>query len=496
MTADGFVALSPLLVAIAAALAAPLLISARRRHGLAAGTAVIGLLAGTAVIPFAATVVPIQVTPLLIIDGFALFVFGLVFLASALVALLMHGYLARRELARKEEAYILLLLAAIGAAVLAASSHFASFFLGLETLSVSLYALVAYTRSRPVSIEAGIKYLILAAATSAVLLLGMAYVYAELGVMGFAELGAALDQGAGGPLALVGFVLMLVAVGFKLALVPFHMWVADVYQGAPAPVAGFLATVSKGGVVAVTLRLLVEQETYRATAFVTGLATMALLSIVVGNLLALLQPNLKRMLAFSSVAHMGYLLVALLASGPSAAEAVSFYLVAYSVTTLGAFGVIGSLVREGGEESESIEQLRGLFWRRPALAAVMTACLASLAGIPLTVGFIGKFAVLSAGVDASHWLLVGTMIVGSVVGIVYYLRVVAVMLREPSDAPASGDVSAGATSGAKAGANTLGSSVPASSGVGLALLAALLLVLGVFPTPVQEWIATAVGSLF
>jgi NADH-quinone oxidoreductase subunit N len=487
MTWSGFVALAPVLVVCAAALAAPLMISVRRSHTLAAGTAFVGFAAGAAAIPWALREAPLQVTPLLVVDAYTLFVIGLVFAASAVVVLLAHGFLVRSELERREELYILLLLAGIGAAVLAASDHFASFFLGLETLSVSLYALVAFARKRPASIEAGIKYLILAAATSAVLLLGMAYVYADLGLMGFAELGAALSAGAGGPLTQVGFVLMLVAVGFKLALAPFHMWVADVYQGAPAPVAGFLATVSKAGVVAVTLRLLVEYEGYRDTPIFTALAAMAVLSIVVGNVLALLQPNLKRLLAFSSIAHMGYLLVALLAVGSLAAEAVTFYLVAYVVTTLGAFGVIGASAREGGDEADLVDHLRGLFWTRPALATLMTGSMLSLAGIPLTAGFVAKFTVLVAGVDAALWWLVWTMIAGSAIGVFYYLRVIMAMLREP---PAADEAAA-----AGFGAGGAGVGLPLAAGVGLAALFALLVALGVYPTPVQRLIEGAVLGL-
>ena len=485
MNWPGFVALAPLVVVAAAALLVPLLISIRRSHALAAGTAFVGFVAGAAVIPWSLAVAPLQVTPLLIVDAYALFYIGLVFLSSAVVVLLSHGYLAPREVERQEELYILLLLAGIGAAVLAASSHFASFFLGLETLSVSLYALVAFTRKRAGSIEAGIKYLILAAATSAVLLLGMAYVYADLGVMGFEALGTALAAGAGGPVALVGLVLMLVAVGFKLALVPFHMWVPDVYVGAPAPIAGFLATASKGGVVAVSLRLLVEHEGYRDTAVFTALAAMAVLSILLGNVLALLQPNLKRLLAFSSIAHMGYLLVALLAVGAFAVEAVTFYLVAYFVTTLGAFGVIGSLVRDGGEEADRVEHLRGLYWRRPALAALMTVCLLSLAGMPLTAGFIAKFTVLAAGVAAASWLLVWTMIAGSAIGIFYYMRVIVTMVSEPAD-----------DAGLESGPGTLRTGVALSAAAGLAVLFVLVVVFGVYPGPVQALIEAAVQGLF
>jgi NADH-quinone oxidoreductase subunit N len=478
MSRAELVALAPLVVVTVVALLVPLLVSIRRSHGLAAGTALVGLLAGVAAIGFAAGGAPSQVTPLLIIDGFALFAMGLVFLASAVVVLLTHGYLERHALDRKEEFYILLLLATVGAGVLVSSSHFASFFLGLETLSVSLYALVAFARERLVTIEAGIKYMVLAAATSAVLLFGVALVYADLGVMEFGALGAALTAGAGGPVSVLGLVLMLVAVGFKLALAPFHMWAPDVYRGAPAPITGFLATVSKGGVVVVIVRLLLEYEGYRTTPVFGVLVVMAVLSMLLGNLLALLQDNVKRLLAFSSVAHMGYLLVALLAAGPLAVEALTFYLVAYFVTTLSAFGVIGVLAKDEGE-ADRLEDLRGLYWTRPGLAAVMTASLLSLGGIPLTAGFIAKFSVVATGVGASLWTLVWVLVAGSAIGIYYYLRVVVAMLQQPSEkAPAR-----------------LSVTMPLASSVGLAALFLLLVAFGVYPAPLQGLIEGAVATL-
>jgi NADH-quinone oxidoreductase subunit N len=480
MSRADLVALAPLVVVTVAALLVPLLVSVRRSHALATGTAFVGFVAATLALPWAASEAPRQVTPLLVVDGYALFYMGLIFLSSALVVLLAHGYLAPRDLERKEELYILLLLASLGSAVLVASSHFASFFLGLETLSVSLYALVAFARGRPATIEAGIKYLVLAAATSSVLLFGMALVYAELGVMEFAALGSALAAGAGGPVSLVGFVLMLVAVGFKLALAPFHMWAPDVYQGAPAPIAGYLATISKGGIVALLLRLLREYEGYPETALFGALVAMAIVSMLLGNLLALLQENVKRLLAYSSVAHMGYLLVALLATGSLAAEAVTFYLVAYFVTTLGAFGVIGALSRDGGEEADRIEDFRGLYWSRPVLAAVMTGSLLSLAGIPLTAGFIAKVTVLAAGVNAALWVLVLVLIIGSAIGVFYYLRVIVAMIQRPDDTTLP---------------TAAGPALPLATGVGLAVLFVLLVWFGVYPAPVQALVEGAVAGL-
>ena len=219
---------------------------------------------------------------------------------------------------------------------------------------------------------------------------------------------------------------MLVTVGFKLSLAPFHMWVADVFEGSPAPVAGFIATVSKGSVFALILRYFTILDIHSAHSLLLVFTIIAMVSMFVGNLLALAQRNVKRMLAYSSIAHMGYLLVAFLASGPSAPVAVTFYLVAYFITTLIAFGTISAL-SENARDAADLDDYRGLAWRRPWLAAGFTISLLSLAGIPLTAGFIGKFYVVMAGAESGLWMLIGALVINSIIGLFYYLRVVATL---------------------------------------------------------------------
>ncbi|MDA8138190.1 MAG: NADH-quinone oxidoreductase subunit N [Desulfobacteraceae bacterium] len=428
MQSADYMALLPLLVLSGALGAVMLLIAIGRHHGLTALLTLAGLAAAVAALPVAAARAPIRVTALLTIDGYGLFFMALVLLATAAVALLGYAYF-RSWSGHREEFYLLLLCAALGACVLVVSSHFTAFFVGLEILSIALYALIAYPRHRAESLEAGIKYLVLAAGSAGFLLFGMALIYAERGTLDFTALAAAGGVPAtlqSQVMLLTGLSLLLVGVGFKLALVPFHMWTADVYQGAPAPVTAFVATVSKTAVVALLLRLLAPMGAQSGAAFSQILAVLAAASMVGGNLLALRQQSVKRLLAYSSIAHLGYVLVAVLAAGPAAVPAVMFYMAAYTLAQLGSFGVIA--VRSSRlTEADALESFSGLFFRQPWLATVFTAMLLSLAGIPLTAGFVGKFYVISAGAQNHLWWLIITLVLTSGVGLFYYLRVVVTM---------------------------------------------------------------------
>jgi len=326
---------------------------------------------------------------------------------------------------------LLLLTALLGASVLVASSHFAAFFLGLETLSISLFTLIGYPLNRERPLEAAIKYLILSGVSSAFLLMGMALIYAQSGELTFSGIGHFIaSQPAMNTMILNGVILIVAGLGFKLSLVPFHLWTPDVYQGAPAPITAFIATVSKGDVFVLLLRFFISSGSYAYTSLLTVFSVIAVLSILGGNLLALLQNNVKRLLAYSSIAHMGYLLVAFIAGGriaPSlAVESVIFYLVAYFMTTIGAFGVI-SVLSTPQTEAGDISLYHGLFWRRPWLAGAFTLMLLSLAGIPLTAGFIGKFYIFTSGADGRLWGLLIAVIAGSGLGLYYYLKIIVVM---------------------------------------------------------------------
>ena len=472
-TTQHLTALLPLLVTGATAVAVMLLIAWKRNHSQTFLLSVVGLnLALLAVIP-ALGVAPLEMTSLLRIDRFACYYSAVIVAATLACLTLTHAYLGGQSdkgyPGNREELYLLMLLACAGGIVLVSAQHLAGLFIGLELLSVPTYGLIAYAFFNKRSLEAGIKYMVLSAAGSAFLLFGMALLYAESGSLSFAGIGASLSAGTPGHLVQIGVGMMLVGLAFKLSLVPFHLWTPDVYEGAPAPVSAFLATASKVAVFAVLLRLYQVSPAF-ADGWLGGLLSLlAVASILFGNLLALLQSNLKRLLGYSSIAHFGYLLIALIASKGIASEAIGVYLFTYVLTSLGAFGVVTLMSTPfQGRDCDALFEYRGLFWRRPYLTAVLATMMLSLAGIPLTAGFIGKFYVIAAGVESQQWWLLGTLIVGSAIAVFYYLRVmVAMFLVEPNlqrrDAPLNWAQRAG--------------------GIMLLAVAGLTVLLGVYPQP-------------
>lgn len=482
MTSNDLIALLPFIILAVTSVVIMLVIAFHRNHVVIVSLAMLGLALAFVSLWVAAPVAPRQITSLLVVDQYALFFMGLLFAASFVSAVLAHGYLDQHDCDR-EEFYILLILATLGSAVLVSSSHFASFFLGLELLTVSLYALIAYLRANELNIGAGIKYLVLAGVSTAFLLFGIAVLYAEFGTMELARLAELLQSqpaNAHPGLALMGIGMLIVGIGFKLALVPFHMWTPDVYEGAPAPVTGYVATVSKGAMFALLLRYFTQMNVRADSSIVLVFTVIAILSMFGGNLLALLQNNVKRLLAYSSIAHLGYLLVAFLASGATAITAVAFYLTAYFVTTLSAFGVITVMSGRQARDTDALDDYRGLYWRRPWLAAVLTAALLSLASIPLTAGFMGKFYIITAGVGSALWLLAISLVASSAIGLYYYLRVIVAMSQRPPEAEQISKVTP---------------SLSLASGLALAGLTLALVWLGVYPSPLINIIQATVARL-
>ena len=360
--------------------------------------------------------------------------------------------------------------------------------------------MVAYLHDGERGLEAGIKYLVLAGASSGFFLFGIAFYYLEWGTLDLSVVPSSLAAGDWSPVVLAGMALLTVGIGFKLALVPFHLWTPDVYQGAPAPVTAFLATVSKGAVLAFLLRVAMTLPGFNASTLWTGLAILAAASMVAGNLLALLQDDVKRILAYSSIAHLGYLLVPVLAGGRNGFPATAFYLAAYFATTLAAFGVVGALGEEG-PAGTSLTGIEGLWWRRPLPAAVLSVALFSLAGLPLTAGFIGKFYLLTAGVGESLWALVFLLAGTSVVGLFYYLRVMARMFSAERSLSQAG-VRGTERSEPYGRGSGHGRSEPAWSGqpgwaTGFVLVVLLLLLvgIGVWPGPLLDLLRNGAGML-
>ncbi|TFH85324.1 NADH-quinone oxidoreductase subunit NuoN [Billgrantia azerbaijanica] len=473
LTGTHLVALLPLIVVCATAIAVMLGIAWRRHHAGTALATAAGLVAALVALVSLGPRLPL-VVPLLVVDGLAAFAGVTILLATLVCVALAYGYLASYP-GPREEFYLLLACAAAGGMVLAASRHLATLFIGLELLSMPLYGLLAYAFLERRSLEAGLKYFILSAAATAFLLFGMALLYAQSGHLDLAGVAAALGARPA-PWGLAGLGLLLVGLGFKLSLVPFHLWTPDVYEGAPGPATAFLASASKVAVFVVLLRLVLATPAAQDAGLRGLLTVLALAGMLVGNLLALRQSNLKRLLGYSSIAHFGYLLAALVVGDGLATEASGVYLFAYVVTTLSAFGVVTLLSSPyGGGDVAALPHYRGLFWRRPWLAAVLTLSLLSLAGIPFTAGFIAKFYVIALGVEAGRWWLVGGIVVGSAIGLYYYLRaMVALYLVEPGmrrhDVPGDWGTRAG--------------------GVVVLGLAALVVLLGVYPAPLIAWAQT------
>ena len=325
MTELQFLALLPFIVLAGASMVVILLIAFRLSHTVIQVTGFLMMCLVVAAMWYVRDTLPREILPLFVVDGLGAVFTGLIICSVLVVGLFSFIYFEERE-ENPKEYYILLFLGTLGSAVLTISRHFISLFIGLELLSVSLYALIAYLRNRNHAVEAGMKYLILAALSSAFLLFGMALVYMETGSMEFTAIAQKMSGAASSVLFILGIGIMLVAIGFKLALVPFHLWAADVYQGAPSPVTAFIATVSKIGVFAVLLRFAQAIQLHQYPIAITIFSVIAIASMIVGNLLALQQQNIKRLLAYSSIAHFGYLLVAFLPGNAAGTEAAIFYL--------------------------------------------------------------------------------------------------------------------------------------------------------------------------
>jgi NADH-quinone oxidoreductase subunit N len=410
------------------------------------------------------------------LDDFTLFFNAIVCVTTALTLMLSVGYV-RRQGIESGEYYILVLFAAIGMMLMAAALDLLVVFLGLELMSLALYVLAGLFRTRSAGNEAAMKYFLLGAFASSFLLYGIALLYGATGTTNLTRLAQSLSGATPETrlLMLLGLALLLVGFGFKTSAVPFHQWAPDVYEGAPTAVAGLIATGSKAAAFAALLRVLVAMEALRAD---WGLAVwlIAVATMTVGNVIALAQSNLKRMLAYSSVAHAGYLMTALVAAPGLGTEAILFYLVTYAAVNLGGFGAFAALAR-GGREPLTLADMAGLSVRRPMVAAALTVFLVSLTGVPISGGFVGKFYLFSAAVTAgyAHLAIVGMLM--SVVSAYYYLRVVVAMyMNDPEGEDPWSPIGPG----------------PA---LALGVSTAVVLVLGVYPGPLMEWARAAARSL-
>jgi NADH-quinone oxidoreductase subunit N len=366
------------------------------------------------------------------IDNFGTFFKGLALIVAMLVTLLSLSYAEREEMV-KGEYYSLLLFGVLGMMIMVSSTHFVTIFIGLEVMSIAVYVLCGLLSGNPRSAESSLKYFLLGAFATAFLLYGMALIYATTGILDVRDIAGYVTSGNFGltPMFMIGIGLLLVGFGFKTASVPFHMWTPDVYQGAPTSITAYMATGIKAAAFGAFLRVFY-------TAFLPLLANwsgmiwlIAVATMTIGNITALVQDDVKRMLAYSSIAHAGYILVAFVVGDQLSSASILFYLLVYTFMNIGAFAIVILLGRRGVENT-GIENYAGLAGRHPLIALAMTVFLLSLAGIPPLAGFMGKFYVLSAAVKAQYYWLAVIGVLNSVVAVYYYLRVVMAMYFKES----------------------------------------------------------------
>ena len=366
------------------------------------------------------------------VDRFSMF-FDIIFLVSTiLVTLISINYLDRED-KRQGEYYVLILLATLGMMLMASGNELIVVFLGLELMSLSLYVLAGYFRSVQVSSEAGMKYLLLGAFASGFFLYGIALIYGGAGTTSIPEIATELEAGGKSPLMLAGMFLLIVGFGFKVALVPFHQWAPDVYEGAPTTIAAFISAGPKAAGFAAFLRIFMGALESLQPEWIGAIVILAALTMTVGNVIATAQSNIKRMLAYSSVAHAGYVLVGLAAANKDGISSAMLYLLIYCVMNIGAFAAV-ILARTEDGESLRIADYAGLGFRKPLLALFMTFMLLSLAGFPPFAGFVGKFYVFRSAVDAGQVWLVVIAAINTAISAFYYLRVVVIMyMKEPEE---------------------------------------------------------------
>ncbi|MHC4149321.1 MAG: NADH-quinone oxidoreductase subunit N [Planctomycetota bacterium] len=368
-----------------------------------------------------------------LVDNFAL-AFTIVFLVGALLSILLSLNKVEAEYLNYGDFYGLLLLSTVGMIMMVSTTNLLVVFLGLETLSIALYILTGIRKMRIDSVEVSLKYFLLGAFATGFFLYGIALVYGATGSLDLIEIGRHIQKsGFSGLMLVAGVLMLIIGFSFKAAFVPFHMWTPDVYQGAPTPVAAFMSSGAKGAAIAPLVRIVIAGLPLTESEWLTVLWVVAALTMTVGNVVAIAQNNIKRMLAYSSIAHAGYLLVGVIAGSDLGQSSVLFYLLVYTFMNLGAFGVISYLGYSNKEENLNIEDYRGLGYRYPFVALAMAVFMFSLSGIPPTGGFVGKFYIFSAAIQAGYVWLVIIGVINSVISVYYYLRVVVNMYMRESE---------------------------------------------------------------
>jgi len=407
-----------------------------------------------------------------IVDGYALFFKVTFLLAAMLVILGSMRYVD--DMGNQSEYYSMLIMVTLGMMIMASAGDFITMYVGLELMTITFILLVCFKRTDGKSVEAAIKYLILAGTSSAVMLYGMSLIYGLTGTIIIGEIARIVAAQPASPAMVLAIVLLVAGLGFKISAVPFHMWAPDVYHGAPTPITSFLAMGSKAASFAIMLRIFVGALPGAWEQWVLIIAVLAAVSILLGNLVAIPQTNIKRMLAYSGIAQAGYILVGLVAANEAGVKGVMFYSFIYVFATVAAFTVVTYFYTRTG--SDELKDYAGLSQRSPLMAAVLVVAMLSMAGIPPLAGFVGKFYLFMAIVESHLWLVILGLVM-SMVSVYYYLNVALVMYRDKPVDPTPIEL-------------------PSPVAVTLIITMAVTLFLGIYPAPLSEVVNSAAQSFF
>ena len=477
ITAEDFITSSPILILVVFGCFA-LIIEAftKKQKDISQFIALIGLIVALITTTGIQKYLSINYQGMMIADGLT-WGFTYVFLAAGILTVLLSN--SMRKGAFEGEFYALLLFSTAGAIITASAGDLITLFLGIELLSIPLYVMVGYYRDSKTSSEAGMKYFLLGAFSSGFFLYGLALVYGATGTTNLISLHSAVMSGVvfSSNTLWIGIGMILVGLGFKIALAPLHMWAPDVYTGAPTPVTGFLATASKAAGFAAMIRLFIYALPNLHGKYYIGMMVLAVLTLVIGSVVALAQTDFKRLMAYSSIVHGGYLLVGVIAASPESLASIIFYLIIYTFMTIGVFAIIHILENQE-KPIRKIEDFAGLSVRKPGIAAILAVILIALTGVPPTAGFMAKFYVFYSAILEGYYLLVLLALMASVISAYYYLRVIVLMyMRKPeSDSKITNPV--------------------LCTGLVLVFAVAVILLMGVLPSPMMTFIKDLIANGF
>ncbi|WP_009874122.1 NADH-quinone oxidoreductase subunit N [Buchnera aphidicola] len=468
-------ALLPLLIIMLTVITVILSISYNRNHFFVAVFSILGLIFALCSLYFLIEIIPINVSILFHFNSNAILYIGMILISSICTCIFAYPWLLKYPF-NKEEFYLLVIISTLGAISLTISHHMASFFINIELISLPMFGLIAYSRYQKYSLESSLKYIILSGVSSSFLLFGIAWVYSISGGLDFLSIHKSFNFASEKEILVVlfGISMILLSLFFKLSIVPFHLWTPDIYQGSPTSVLSFFSTAGKISVFSVLLNFLSYFSNSDNKVIYFILSLIIILSILVGNLMALFQKDIKRFLGYTSISQIGYLLIVLLVSHKNysfSLEASAIYLCGYLFSNIACLGIVNLISTSHiNNNASSIHSYRGLFWSHPLLSSVLTLVLISSAGIPMTLGFIGKFYILSIVMIEHLWIIGFAFLIGSLLGLYCYLRIILNLYLHPSKL-------------FKRDLNIPLNWVYTPSGIVICISGIILLALGIYPNP-------------